>query len=138
MSDNRHRTRDKSTSTSRHVMKLSEDGTHPTRYYSSKQEHAVAKAVGGQTTSNSGATMWQKGDVLTDQFLIECKTKTTKSSSISIKKEWLEKNTQEAAFMGKPYSAVVFSFGPDEENHYIINHELFEILINTLNNTENF
>lgn len=28
----------------------------PTRFYSSRQEKAVAKAVGGKQTSNSGAT----------------------------------------------------------------------------------
>mgnify|MGYP003299143215 CR=1 FL=1 len=44
-------------------------------------------------------------------------------------KEWLEKNTQEAVFMGKPYSAIVFNFGPDEENHYIIDEYLFQELL---------
>ncbi len=28
----------------------------PTRYFSSKQEKTVAKAIGGKTTPNSGAT----------------------------------------------------------------------------------
>ena len=92
----------------------------PTRTYSKKQETAIAKATGGQRTPNSGATAWSKGDVLTEQFLLEAKTKTTHSESISIKKEWFDKNRQEMAFMGKPYSAVVFNFGPGEENHYII------------------
>lgn len=27
--------------------------------------------------------------------------------------------------MGKPYSAVVFNFGPDEKNYYIIDEYLF-------------
>ena len=39
----------------------------PTRFYSSKQEKAVAKAVGGKVTANSGATAF-----LTIR-LIECK-----------------------------------------------------------------
>ena len=63
----------------------------PTRFYSSKQEKTVAKAIGGRQTANSGATPWQKGDVTTkgaNGFLIECKTKTSASESISIKKEW--------------------------------------------------
>ena len=58
-----------------------------TRFYSKKQETAIAKATGGQRTPNSGATPWSKGDVLTEQFLLEAKTKTTHSESISIKKE---------------------------------------------------
>ena len=59
----------------------------PTRHFSSKQEKAVAKAIGGRQTPNSGATTWIKSDVLTEDFAIECKTKTTHSESISIKKE---------------------------------------------------
>ena len=92
----------------------------PTRVFSKKQETAIAKATGGQRTPNSGATPWSKGDVLTEQFLLEAKTKTTHSESISVKKEWFTKNRQEMVFMGKPYSAVVINFGPGEENYYVI------------------
>ena len=109
---------------------------HPTRYYSKNQENSVAKALGGNRQKNSGATMFAKGDVVTDLFLLECKTKTSQSESISIKKEWIEKNKKEALFIGKPYSAVVFNFGPDEENHYIIDEYLFEELLEYLKNKE--
>ena len=108
----------------------------PTRYYSKKQEEAVAKAVGGRRSKNSGATMFDKSDVSTDKFNLECKTKTSHSESISIKKEWFEKNKQEAMFMNKPYSAIVFNFGPDEENHYIIDEYLFVELLQHLNTLE--
>lgn len=108
----------------------------PTRFYSAKQEKTVAKAIGGRQTANSGATPWQKSDVLTEQFAIECKTKTIASESISIKKEWFEKQRQEAVFMGKPYSAIVFSFGPDQENHYIIDEYLFQFLQEKLGELE--
>ena len=103
----------------------------PTRHFSSRQERTVAKAVDGRQTPNSGATPFAKGDVLTkgeNGFLIECKTKTSASESISIKKEWFEKNRQECLLMGTPHQAVVFSFGPDEENHYIIDEYLFQFL----------
>lgn len=108
----------------------------PTRYYSKRQEEAVAKVVGGRRSKNSGATMFDKSDVSTDKFNLECKTKTSHSDSISIKKEWFEKNKQEAMFMNKPYSAIVFNFGPDEENHYIIDEYLFIELLNHLNTLE--
>ena len=101
----------------------------PTRYFSSKQETAVANAFGGKRQPNSGATMFAKGDVTTEDFLIECKTKTSPSESISIKKEWIEKNEKEALFIGKPYCAIAFNFGPNEKNYYVINEELFGILI---------
>lgn len=108
----------------------------PTRAFSSKQESVVAKAVNGSTTLNSGATMFQKGDVVTDgadSFLLECKTKTSHSESIAFKKEWIEKNKQEAAFMGKKHQAVVFNFGPDEDNYYVIEEYLFKELQEYLN-----
>ena len=108
----------------------------PTRYYSHKQETAVAKKVGGQVTPNSGATLLIKGDVTTNDstFLIECKTKTKPSKQIAIHKEWIEKNKAEALFMGKHHSTIAFSFGPDEENYYIIDEELFLILCEVLKN----
>ncbi len=109
----------------------------PTRTFSDKQEKDVAKVVGGKQTSNSGATPWQKGDVLIDGYnqdswLLECKTKTTPSNSISIKKDWFLKNRQEAVFMGKKHTAIVFNFGPNEENHYIIDEYLFQELLEHL------
>lgn len=106
----------------------------PTRYFSKKQEDQVAKTLGGTRQKNSGATLFAKGDVLTEKFLLEMKTKTTHAESISIKREWFEKNTKETLLVGKPYSAIGFNFGPGEENHYIISEELFEELLEYLNN----
>lgn len=109
----------------------------PTRYFSDKQEKTVSKATGGSQTSNSGATDFGgKGDVLTTQFLLECKTKMSHSNTISLRKEWFEKNKQEAAFMGKPYTALVFNFGPDEDNHYVIDEWLFQELLEYLKKKE--
>ena len=61
-------------------------------------------------------------------------TKTKSSDSISIKKEWFDKNKKEALFDGNLYSAIVFSFGPNEENHYIIDEFLFQELVEYLKN----
>lgn len=111
----------------------------PTRFYSSRQEKAVAKAVGGKQTANSGATALQKSDVLNDLFSLECKTKTTNSDSISIKREWFEKQLKESIQMGKKYSAIVFNFGPDapyNENKYIIDESLFRELLDYLRSEE--
>ena len=111
----------------------------PTRHFSTRQEKAVSKAVGGQVQKNSGATDFAKGDVITsgkNSFLLECKTKTTPSKSISIQKSWFEKNKQECLLTGTPHQAVVFNFGPDEENHYIIDEYLFLELLQHLNTLE--
>ena len=100
----------------------------PTRFYSSKQEKQVAKAIGGRTVANSGATLFNKGDVTTSNILVECKTCVTEKKSFSIKKEWLEKNKEEAFEMGKDYSVLVFNFGPDTDNYYVIDERTFKLL----------
>lgn len=102
--------------------------TKPTRWYSNRQEKKVAKAVGGKQTANSGATLFQKGDVVTADFLIEAKTVTKEQQTFTLKKEWFTKNKEEAFAMGKPYSALVFDFG-DGEQHYVINQKLFSMLV---------
>ena len=103
-----------------------------TRYYSKQQEKKVAKAVKGKRTANSGATPFQKGDVVTNDWLIECKTKTKDCSSFTIKEDWLLKNEEEAFAMGKNNSALCFDFGPSANKYYVISERLFEILKNYL------
>ena len=114
------------------VIKVSQrnkdDEKTPTRVYSKKQENTIADKFSGNRQKNSGATPFEKGDVKLDDILIECKTKTTKSDSISIKREWLEKIDKESLFMGKQYGVLAFNFGPGEENHYIIDECLFKKL----------
>ena len=95
-----------------------------TRYYSSRQEKDIAHKVNGKVVPNSGAIRFGGGDVTTDQWLFEAKTKMDVTKSFSIKKEWLEKNKEEAFAMGKPYSALVFNFG-DNKNYYVIDERTF-------------
>ena len=98
---------------------------YSTRYYSTKQEKAVSKAVSGKRTPNSGAAKFVGGDVTTDKFLLECKTATTAKQSFTIKKAWLEKNEDERFAMGKDYSALVFDFGDNGKRYYVIDEQLF-------------
>lgn len=115
----------------------SESGENkPTRWYSNKQEKAVASAINGKQSKNSGATLFDKSDVKTDLFTIECKTKTTNSESFTIKRAWFEKQIKENIQMGKPYYAIAINFGPDapyNENYYIIDERLFQTLLEHLN-----
>ena len=96
----------------------------PTRFYSNKQEKAVARKLGGRQVANSGATAFSKGDVRTDEWLIECKTATTEKQSFSIKRSWLDKNREEAFAMRKSYNALCFDFG-DSDRYYIIDERTF-------------
>ena len=106
-----------------------------TRYFSNKQEKHIAKELGGKQTPNSGATAFIKGDVNLDDWLIEAKTKTSPSESISIKKEWLEKNQEEAFSMQKSHSALCFSFGElhNDKQYYIISENEFKRLLEANN-----
>lgn len=104
----------------------------PTRFYSNRQEKHVAKVLGGKQTANSGATAFQKGDVVLTDWLIECKTSCTPKASFSIKREWLDKNREEAFAMDKSYNALAFDFG-DGENYYIIDERTFKWLAKEVN-----
>lgn len=108
-----------------------------TRYYSKRQESKVAKIVGGKRIANSGATAFQKGDVITNDWLIECKTKTKDCSSFTIKEDWLLKNEEEAFAMGKNNSALCFDFGPSaNKRYYVVSERLFEVLKNYIESEE--
>lgn len=96
-----------------------------TRFHSKRQENAVAKKLNGRRQANSGATPFYKGDVVTRDWLIECKTKVKDSTSFTIKRGWLSKNAEEAFAMGKQHSALCFDFGPDSERYYIISEKQF-------------
>lgn len=104
----------------------------PTRFYSNRQEKAVAKLIDGKQTSNSGATSFQKGDVTTEDWLIECKTATTEKQSFSIKREWLKKNKEEALAMSKEYNALCFDFGDNGNRYYVIDEKTFKEVVNEL------
>lgn len=108
----------------------------PTRFYSSKQEKSVAKSIGGKQVANSGATPFHKGDVVTSDWLIECKTTTTNKQSFSIKKEWLDKNKEEAFAMNKRHNALAFQFGEDEPNYYVISEKEFKNYLEILGGLE--
>ena len=91
-----------------------------TRYYSDEQEKQIQKLLGGRITSNSGGTKFGGGDVLTDSFLIEAKTTTTKKGSFSIKNEWLLKAKEQAFEQGKDHYSLAFQFEPGGCNYFII------------------
>lgn len=104
----------------------------PTRFYSSRQEKAVAKSLNGKQVANSGATHFNKGDVTIGEVcLVECKTCTSEQKSFTIKREWLDKNAEEAFAMGKSYSALAFDFGSGT-NYYVVNEKIFKEWLNGL------
>ena len=104
----------------------------PTKYFSTKQEKAVAKVLKGSTVGGSGCSKFSLGDVRLDHVLIECKTSTTDKGSYCVKKEVLNKIREESRLMGKYYSILAFNFGPNSENYYVIDEDTAKFLINKI------
>lgn len=102
-----------------------------TRYFSDKHEKSICKALGAQQQSNSGAGNFRKGDVIHNEasMLLEAKTCMTEKSSFSIKKQWIDKNKEEAFSLRKSNSCICFNFGPDTDNYYVIDEKLMKYLI---------
>lgn len=100
-----------------------------TRKVSDRHEKAVAKALGGTQTSNSGATPFTKGDVIVGEMLLECKTKMREAQSFAVQKSWLDDLEEERRGMGKFASAVAISFDSGKNSYYIINEALMKTLL---------
>ena len=102
-----------------------------TKWFSDRQELAVSRAIGGRRTVMSGAAKFSKGDVVTNDWLIECKTQVKEKESFSIKKEWLKKATEEAFSMNKSHVALAFNFGGENQsqNFYVISEKDFKRLV---------
>lgn len=102
---------------------------------SRKQEARITKTFkqiqdDARTTISSGAIWIQKSDVVTKLFRIEAKTKVKKSTSMSIKKEWLDK-IQLEAFESSKTGLLAFSFG-DGKDYLVIDSQDFISLMEEL------
>ena len=105
-----------------------------TRFYSDAHEKSICKALGGKQNSNSGAGHFAKGDVVVDEasLLIEAKCCMSPKSSVSIKKEWIEKNKQEAFMTRRDNQVVCINFEPDGNNYYLIDEKMMKFLVEKL------
>lgn len=113
------------------VQKINKEAT---RYFSDLQEKWVAKALDGKVTPNSGASHFATGDVIIpNTMVIECKTTTKETKSITIKREWLEQVEHERLNLMLPHSALAISLDHSGENNmYLINEKLMKILLEAI------
>lgn len=109
-----------------------------TRDFSNQHELSVCKALEGRQQSNSGAGLFNKGDVVIPKasLLIECKTSMKEKDSVSIKKEWLVKNKEESFLIRKNHNCLCFNFGPETDNYYVISEKLMKLLVDKLTEEE--
>jgi hypothetical protein len=111
---------------------VAKEGT--TRYFSDLHEKSVCKLIGATQVSNSGAGSFRKGDVVHSNasVLIECKTVVTDKDSVSIKKEWIEKNKEERFTQRLSNGVIAFNFGPNQPNYFVIDEKLMKFLVEKL------
>ena len=108
-----------------------------TRDASKLQEEYIAKKFQGTRTPNSGAGRFTKGDVILDcGILVECKTSMTDKLSFSIKKDWIDKNKNEAFMNRNTNSCLCFNFGPNQSNYFVIDEKLMKFLCECLSEEE--
>lgn len=78
------------------------------RKFSQGREKKIAKRLGAKLTANSGAAWSAKGDMKTDDALIEVKS--TRGFTMVIHRFWLDKIRQEAIKSNKE-PVVILDFG---------------------------
>lgn len=118
----------------------------PTKELSSKQETMIAKYLDWNVVSGSGARSFHPGDIVSDDYLGECKTHMTKQSKIVFYRDFWDKIKNEAMSQFKtpvlfvdngtqtieftycvlPYSAIPFEFNSYKclEAPYVCNHNI--------------
>ncbi len=99
-----------------------------TRDYSKLQENKVAKLVNGKVVKGSGSGLYAKGDVISEEALFECKTKTKPSKSQTLKKEWFDKLRKEAIFKNKDFAVIAFDFGGDDQYFAMHQNDFIQLL----------
>ena len=81
------------------------------REYSNKQEKRIQKSFGFKRTANSGATLFDKGDLKDEHSIFECKTLSKPQKTVTLKKEYFDKLREEEIARGKTFSFLIFDFG---------------------------
>ena len=72
----------------------------------------------------------------TAEFFIEAKTPTKEQTSFSIKREWINKMSEQAFEQGKYNYALAFRFAPDGNDYFVINSRLMKELVNYIEGSE--
>lgn len=94
-------------------------GEHPMRYYSDRQEKAIAEYLGWRVVPASGARPFDKGDITSDEYVGECKTKTAPTSRIEFRYTHFDKICTEAqAAMKRP--ALFTDDGTQKPDHTFV------------------
>ena len=119
------------------MVKNKDNNKTSTREASAIQEKRIADKLGGIVNSNSGAGLWNKGDIRIENasMSVECKTCMTPKQAFSIKKEWIDKNKEESFTNRLNHSVIAFNFDyNDKKDYYVIDDKLMKFLVECLVN----
>lgn len=97
------------------------------------QEKQIAKLINGQVQPASGGTPTGGGDVLTDNWFLECKTVISKKDSYSVKKSILDKMNEQKFEQRKDYCALAFRFEPEGRDYFIVDTDTFRHMMECTN-----
>lgn len=79
----------------------------PTKHYSNQQESIVSEFLGWKRVSASGARPFDKGDIKSDMWLCECKTRTHKNKRYKISHfDWSKIVIEATSCMKRPVMIV--------------------------------
>lgn len=110
--------------------------TNKIKRVSNLQEKRITKSfndikINARKQIASGAKWYAKSDVITEKFQLEAKTKVSPSKSFSIKKEWLDKISDEA-LQNKRIPILVINFG-EGHDYFVLDSKDFLLLLEKLN-----
>jgi len=92
-----------------------------------KKEKNDAKDFDGKQTKRSGGNWWDKGDVKTGRFLIDCKTSKAERFSITAK---MWKKLDREALVSRKLPILSVEFGREEIDLVIISKDDFINFVN--------
>ena len=100
--------------------------SNPSKISGSIFENHVVKEYNQLKKQLASGGAFYKGDLIDNNFLMECKLRTTKSNGktqITIKKEWLDNILNVARGEGREIAVLPFGFQEDEEVYVIMRLE---------------
>lgn len=90
--------------------------SNPTKYYSNIQEHRVAEYLGWEVVVGSGATATRPGDIVSAQWLGECKTHIKQGNKVVFYRKHWDKIKKEATSKFK-YPVLIVDDGTQDIEH---------------------
>jgi hypothetical protein len=108
---------------------MDKTGFTSTRDLSRFHENSVARIFNGNRQPNSGATDFLKGDVVSQDWIVECKATMTPKDSISVPRVWMEKLEQERKQSLKLYKAVAVSYDCGKTSYFILDERAMKVML---------